>query len=217
MASKVSRRSRSTDYRAAAAEGRSGYGLLGNQSAKLLLGASVGILALTLVFTTSGMRGSARGKKGAEASSASAEQQQKDSAEKVTVKRELPEGVTEDQVPKWVPYRQPSGRTELEAWNSVDADTARDPYFRQDMLAPKESPVFLGESDAGTSAEGPVGPPEELREDESPSEEAAASAEPEQAAGLSEEQPSGALAAEEPVAPPLGDGSEASDPKEATG
>lgn len=216
MASRDSRRSRSTDSRAAAAEGRSGYGLLGDQSAKLLLGASVGILALTLVFTTSGMRGSARGKRGAEASSASAEPQQKDSAEKVTVKRELPEGVTEDQVPKWVPYRQPSGRTELEAWNSVDADTARDPYFRQDMLAPKESPVFLGESDTGTSAEGPVGPHEELQQDEDPSEDAAASAEPGQAADSSEETSS--EAAEEPPGegPPVAE-SPPEDPDQAAG
>ncbi len=215
MPSKLARRSRSTDYRAAAAERRSGDGLLGNQSAKLLLGASVGILALTLVFTTSGMRGSARGTK--DPQSSSAKPQEKDSAEKVTVKRELPEGVTEDQVPKWVPYRQPSGRTELEAWTSVDADTARDPYFRQDMLAPKESRTLFPESDTGTSTDGPVGPYEELQQDENLGEDTAASAELEQAAGLQEEDPSSALTAEEPLAPPPVDASEANEPAEADG
>jgi len=58
--------------------------------------------------------------------------------EAVTVKRELPEGVTEDQVPKWVPIRQPSGRTELEPWTSVDAATGRDPEALETVLSGDE-------------------------------------------------------------------------------
>jgi len=45
----------------------------------------------------------------------------------VTVRRPLPPGVTEDQVGKWVPIRQVSGRTELAPWTSVDGGATRDP------------------------------------------------------------------------------------------
>jgi len=57
---------------------------------------------------------------------------------KVTVRRELPPDMAEDQVPKWVPIRQPSGRVELAPWLSVDAETARDPEAIEKIMAVEE-------------------------------------------------------------------------------
>ena len=54
------------------------------------------------------------------------------------VKRALPDGVSEEGVPKWVPMRQASGRTELEPWTSVDAELANESHGLSDALAPQE-------------------------------------------------------------------------------
>jgi len=54
---------------------------------------------------------------------------------KVVVKRPLPEGMTEEGVVKWVPIRQPSGRTELEAWTSVDHHWAEMPQIADEVMA----------------------------------------------------------------------------------
>lgn len=146
MAGKGTRPSRSTNSLAAAADGRGGYGLLADKHAKLLLAASVGILVLTVVFTCSGMGRPAREKQ-----HASPAAKQDGPVEPTTVKRPLPEHLAEDQVPKWVPYRQVSGRVELEPWDSVDADTARDPYARLDIMAAREarSPDDSGTDEGG--------------------------------------------------------------------
>jgi len=64
-------------------------------------------------------------------------------------RRPLPDGVSEREVPKWVPIRQVSGRVELDPWTSVDADRARSQAVRDelfgkahpstDVLAPRAS------------------------------------------------------------------------------
>ncbi|HJN16830.1 MAG TPA: hypothetical protein QGH10_15100, partial [Armatimonadota bacterium] len=38
------------------------------------------------------------------------------------VKRPMAAGTNEDHIARWVPVRTPSGRTELEAWTTVDAE-----------------------------------------------------------------------------------------------
>lgn len=64
----------------------------------------------------------------------------------VTVKRPLPPGMTEDQVAKWMPIRQVSGRTELAPWTSVDGATGADPdalarALYEEGPAPSEAPA----------------------------------------------------------------------------
>ncbi len=198
MASKASRRSQPTNPRAAAAQDRSGYGLLQPTQAKLLLGASLGVLALTVFSVASGTGRPARGKQ--DGSSA----KQEDAAEKVTVKRPLPDHLTEEQVPKWVPYRQVSGRVELEPWDSVDAGITRDPQVRQDIMAPRKA---RSPDDTDDFAD------EEARPDEPPpSASEAAASEPAEEPPPAEETPVDGLEAEAP-APSTG----AEDPSEATG
>ncbi len=63
----------------------------------------------------------------------------------VAAKRELPPGVTEDDVVVWVPIRQPSGRTELVPWTSVDAATARDPLALEAVLNPAVKDAEAGD------------------------------------------------------------------------
>jgi hypothetical protein len=186
---------------------------LGQKQAKLLLGASVGILALTVFFMASGMgRPERKGKQPA----ASANKEKKP-AEKDTVKRPLPDHLTEEQVPKWVPYRQPSGRTELEAWDSVDAGTARDAYFRQDIMAPKQSRTLFPKRDIDGFEDEPAGPAEGPKDKEGPTEEAPASAEPEEEADFPEEEPLSEAAEQPPdEGPPVAE-SELEDPNEAAG
>ncbi len=60
--------------------------------------------------------------------------------ELVTVKRPLPDGMSEQDVVKWVPLRQPSGRTELAPWTSVDAQLVKDPTIVESLLKPAEKP-----------------------------------------------------------------------------
>lgn len=52
----------------------------------------------------------------------------------ITVRMPLPPNTTEEDIPKWVPVRLPSGRTELVPWSSVDADIARNPDSLANVL-----------------------------------------------------------------------------------
>lgn len=54
-------------------------------------------------------------------------------------KRPLPEGMSEQDVVKWVPLRQPSGRTELAPWTSVDAQLVKDPTVLDSLLRPADN------------------------------------------------------------------------------
>jgi len=81
-------------------------------------------------------------------------------AQSVTVRRDLPAGVTEDQVPKWIPIRQPSGRTELVPWTSVGGETARDPNAIERVMAVGEAPAESASHDAEAVAEAAEPSPE---------------------------------------------------------
>jgi len=56
------------------------------------------------------------------------------------VKRPLPAGMSEQDVVKWVPLRQSSGRTELAPWTSVDARLVKDPAVLDSLLGPADNP-----------------------------------------------------------------------------
>jgi len=54
----------------------------------------------------------------------------------VIVRAPLPAGMSEGDIPKWVPLRRPSGRTELAPWSSVDGYLAQDPDVLDRLLNP---------------------------------------------------------------------------------
>jgi len=177
MASRTSGHSRSASAGAAAAERRSGIPVFPPNHTRLAVGVGVVVLALTVFIFAGGMRPPPKGTRAASAATASDAAGKQDAPHKTVVKRPLPPDVTDEQVPKWVPHRQASGRTELEAWDSVDAETGRDDYFRLELMGPRQPKRSLPERRIDDLDDEALDPLEERLEDEVLDEEAVTSAE----------------------------------------
>ncbi len=65
----------------------------------------------------------------------------------LTVKRPLPEDMSERDVVKWVPLRQPSGRTEFAPWTSTDAELVHDPEVLKRLLVPAPAEPSASDKD----------------------------------------------------------------------
>lgn len=216
MASKISDHSRSASLGAAAADRRSGVPVFPPNHARLAVGIGVVVLALTVFIFAGGMRPPPGDTRAASAATKGDAAGKEDADGKTVVKRPLPPDVTEDQVPKWVPHRQASGRTELEPWNSVDADTGRDDQFRVELMGPRKPKRSLPERRFDSLDDEASGPLEQLQEDEALDEEAVMSGEPDES-GLVEEGPSTQPPEEEVNQEPFAAEAEPGSPAEATG
>jgi hypothetical protein len=67
------------------------------------------------------------------------------------IKRPIPEGMTQDDVVKWVPMRQSSGRTEMAPWTSVDAKLVHDPEVLGNLLQPRSGGPATGAEKSATA------------------------------------------------------------------
>lgn len=195
MASKTSGHSRRANSGAAVAQRHSGIPVFPPNHTRLAVGIGVVVLALMVFIFASGMRPPPGETRAASAATKSDAAGKKAAAHKTVVKRPLPPDVAEDQVPKWVPHRQASGRTELEAWNSVDADTGRDDQFRVELMGPRKPKRSLPERRIDSFDDRAFDPLEERLEDEVLDEEAVTGAETDQA-GLLQDRPPTQPAAE---------------------
>ena len=112
----------------------------------------------------------------------------------LAVKRPLPEGVSERDVVKWVPLRQPSGRTELAPWTSTDAELVHDPQVLKHLLVPAPAEPSASDRDLARLEE----------EADDAAKAAAAAPKPGAAAGAKREKPSPPLPAAQALAPSAG-------------